>query len=463
MAIPKGITKDIVIKALEYIDKYTEPKANKSDKYHLIKDGKPYSPKYVIAVARPLATQEEISTKGLNAIEAKTRLDKLGFEIQDKTKEPKPKRTTTNDSTICSTDKNDILALKKVFTDVFDQIQKVETISSTERGDDDSEDNYGYSHNKAIIRNVFDNTTDNNILNISTRLYLIDGMYSTQMSKRYYAIDDLTKKIWNIQNQLADEASSLEKAFVDFAENPKDELRLFNDGTDNCNLWSTHYGIGKDGEEKGMAISLISKYAYFETGYRFPIYDTIACEVMPQLKAMIKGLEEGKSLDKELKNLNKKSKDASPITVFITQINSLKKDIEDFIQKEVSYDHLDRLLWFVGKMIRGNFSLILPKNEYQYLIQKAFDGNPCEKCPHNPKARNSCKAKEGSQIKAKKCNKERDNVFEGIVTTINSKVFSDIISQDSLVSDSRLDLLKKFYELAMRLAKYKPQLESKTE
>ena len=81
MAIPK-ITKDIVIKALEYIDKHPEPKANKSDKYHLIRDGKRYSPKYVIAVARHLlATHEEISTDGFNVVEAKNWLSRHGFKI----------------------------------------------------------------------------------------------------------------------------------------------------------------------------------------------------------------------------------------------------------------------------------------------------------------------------------------------------------------------------------------------
>lgn len=83
MAIPKGITKALVIEALEYIDNHPTPKAHQSVKYHLNKDGKTYPPKWVIAVARHLATREKISTDGFNAVEAKNWLTGKGYEIQE--------------------------------------------------------------------------------------------------------------------------------------------------------------------------------------------------------------------------------------------------------------------------------------------------------------------------------------------------------------------------------------------
>ena len=41
----------------------------------------------------------------------------------------------------------------------------------------------------------------------------------------------------------------------------------------------------------------------------------------------------------------------------------------------ISYDHLDRLLWFVGKIRRGNMSLILDKKQYRETIETYMDLN----------------------------------------------------------------------------------------
>lgn len=41
----------------------------------------------------------------------------------------------------------------------------------------------------------------------------------------------------------------------------------------------------------------------------------------------------------------------------------------------ISYDHLDRLLWFVGKIRRGNLSLILDKKQYRDTIETYMDLN----------------------------------------------------------------------------------------
>lgn len=83
MAIPK-ITKQDIIAAIEYIDKNGVPYHNQSTKYDLVtEDGLKYPPKYVIAVADHLANASEITTDGFNAVEAKTYLLGLGFQIED--------------------------------------------------------------------------------------------------------------------------------------------------------------------------------------------------------------------------------------------------------------------------------------------------------------------------------------------------------------------------------------------
>ena len=87
MAIPKIKEQDI-IDALKYIDENGVPLQNQSTKYELIsEDGKKYPPKYVVAVAAHIATREEITTEGFNAVEAKNFLESQGFNIETKQQE----------------------------------------------------------------------------------------------------------------------------------------------------------------------------------------------------------------------------------------------------------------------------------------------------------------------------------------------------------------------------------------
>lgn len=82
MAIPKMTEQDI-IDALKYIDENGVPFHNQSTKYELItEDGKKYPPKYVIAVAAHIANGTDISTDGYNAVEAKSYLQRQGFNIE---------------------------------------------------------------------------------------------------------------------------------------------------------------------------------------------------------------------------------------------------------------------------------------------------------------------------------------------------------------------------------------------
>ena len=84
MAIPK-IEKHDIIEALKYIDENGVPSQNQSTKYDLvIENGKKYPPKYVIAVARHLAIDDEIDTSDFNAVEAKNFLEGQGYIIETK-------------------------------------------------------------------------------------------------------------------------------------------------------------------------------------------------------------------------------------------------------------------------------------------------------------------------------------------------------------------------------------------
>ena len=101
MAIPK-ISEQNIADALKYIDEKGAPFHNQSTKYELVtEDGKKYPPKYVIAVAAHIATGEEISTEGFNAVEAKSYLQGQGFNIE--VKQEKFEMTITADG-VTSTD-----------------------------------------------------------------------------------------------------------------------------------------------------------------------------------------------------------------------------------------------------------------------------------------------------------------------------------------------------------------------
>lgn len=81
MAIPK-VSREEILKAIEFIDENGVPYHNQSMRYFLLgENGKFYPPKYVIAVANHLANAVAIDTSGYNAIEAKNYLKNKGFTI----------------------------------------------------------------------------------------------------------------------------------------------------------------------------------------------------------------------------------------------------------------------------------------------------------------------------------------------------------------------------------------------
>lgn len=198
-----------------------------------------------------------------------------------------------------------------------------------------------YSSAKGIINKLFSIDNGDNKEAVKMRLAVIDSLYSTNMNKRYYGIDDIATKIINYY--------------------PKDEI-LINDlidfTHDSCNndlliLFNSCYGISKTSHAKGSAKSLISKYGYFITNGKFPIFDTIVFESYP----MIVNFFSINNIDTKL------SKDISKFVTTMAHFNQIS-EINDFSK-------LDNLLWLVGKILRGNLSLILSKETYQALIGRS--------------------------------------------------------------------------------------------
>lgn len=213
-------------------------------------------------------------------------------------------------------------------------------------------DNSGYSLGKSTILKVFRATDGYTREDLLARLTLIDSMYSTQMGRRYYGLEELAVALVDVHKK-----KNLETAFLDFLKD-KDmkPFELRNSKKSSTNLFTEKYGIGKNGEDKGGAVSLISKYAYFETAFKFPIYDSIVREMYPRVWNYCdfpkRELPEFKSND---------------ITNFVEMIDLI---ICKLNCKLVNYDSLDRVLWYVGKIYRGNLSLVLSREEYDAFAAK---------------------------------------------------------------------------------------------
>jgi len=193
-----------------------------------------------------------------------------------------------------------------------------------------------YFKDKNIIYGFFTNSKDKLTKeNIEAQLTVIDSYYSTNMSRRYYGIEEVAESILKISNS----KDELKNKFIEY---PKTS----NHSNEITNLFHKKYGYNKKGKSVGRSMSLISKYAYFITDFNFPIYDSIVREVYPLLS-------EGNKLND------------SKFDKFVTSMNKLLQfsQIDDF-------NKLDNLLWLIGKINRGNYSLILKKSNYLELVAK---------------------------------------------------------------------------------------------
>lgn len=229
--------------------------------------------------------------------------------------------------------KNDkILVLKNIFYNI-------------EQFDDGTS---GYSIAKRTIKELFKNTNGKSFDHIYSRLVVIDSLYSTQMGRRYYGLEELANNIFLLNKQC-----DTRELFVKLAQNPNiDNFDKFN-CDDKLNLFEKKYGINKGGKKIAKAISLITKYAYFETDQNFPIYDSIIKEVYPIICVSCR-FDEIIECIKTLDN----------IICYVNKINILKNKLSELFEMEISYDKLDMVLWHIGKINRKHFSLVLSMSDF---------------------------------------------------------------------------------------------------
>ena len=194
-----------------------------------------------------------------------------------------------------------------------------------------------YARNKALIAQFF-NAECAVEHKEEVRLTLIDSLYSTNVAaKRLFGISDIAEKLRGMGGD---------------AEIKEQASRWIAGGFDNANplydLFAADYGLNKNGEEGKAAVSLLSKYLYFATGYSFPIYDALGAEYyylagkksMPGFQARFRILRE------------------------IMDENGID-----------GFDQLDNFFWLYGKVETESFSLVLNKARYTALANYRRD-NP---------------------------------------------------------------------------------------
>ena len=249
--------------------------------------------------------------------------------------------------------------------------QEEKLIESNKVKDDIS----SYSADRWVIHNIFKNSktpksletpksskTPLNYHDILLQLRVIDAMYSTNMSRRYYGIEELASTILKFKSyeELAKELHLYLETISKNDPNAVKEKRIED-------MFNKPYGIHKNCSSAGVATSLVSKYSYFalmmcadKYPNGFPIYDSLAKTMLPivckylGVRCAWKG--NGQNLD---------------IDTFLKQVTALKDClcISSNIFNRQLYDILDAYLWTMGKINGGNFSLIMSRKDYEIFIK----------------------------------------------------------------------------------------------
>jgi hypothetical protein len=203
------------------------------------------------------------------------------------------------------------------------------------------EDSTDYIESKNLIHSFFKDKEENlTFEKVKLRLTIIDSIYSTNMNRRLFGINELALEILKISQN--NDKILIEKIGT-FLSNPTNK-------NDISNILFKQFGIDKKGKPKGHATSLISKYFYFLLDFQFPIYDSLVKDNLPIINKKIQCI----------KKLNLKNGQIQ----YFNDVIKFNKDseINDF-------NKLDNMCWLFGKINKGSFSLIINKNKYLNLIK----------------------------------------------------------------------------------------------
>ena len=235
-----------------------------------------------------------------------------------------------------------------------------------------------YDKNRDIIKSLFDPAIPYNVDVVYKRLVVIDALYSTNMNQRYYGIEDMANTIY----ALSPSDAGLRVLVCNF----RDSLFLGNDivvylGNDIvvyrdpiAKAFAMSYGIHKNLNQAGSAMSLLSKYFYFlllTDPYEkigFPIYDSLASDMYPIVCEYVYVKASG--TPRKIVNV----KTINHLCDYFLALDQLRNSIGISSiggRSLQEFDLLDAYLWRMGKFNGNNFSLLLDKTGYTTLIGTA--------------------------------------------------------------------------------------------
>ena len=213
---------------------------------------------------------------------------------------------------------------------------------------------FSYVEQRNMIKCVFTNPAPYNLSTVMLRLTVIDSLYSTNAAYAYFSIEELAKAILDLGSE----------------EDTKTYFKKIARGKDDDqNLFGRTYGIRKNTQKGGKLISLVSKYAYYtllcdeSDALGFPIYDSLAIEILPKLSKVL-------DVSAEFKNKDR-------IEEYVACLNALREalfgqDTNQRFERLQQFDILDAYLWRIGKLTHGNYSLLFTKKDYETFFENVF-------------------------------------------------------------------------------------------
>ena len=220
--------------------------------------------------------------------------------------------------------------------------------------------NDDYLNNRTIIDNLFtinesnklsENKNELNTEIITARLCVIDSLYATQMTKRLYVFQDLSKTILENGGRTDKALRNKLIGYKNYIKNNSSDFE--NDYNSIAKIFNSHYGIHKTTEDAGLAISLISKYFYFVSNHTFPIYDTLVNDNIFKVLSTIDN--------------DKCKKISSDQKIFINNNDDKKVALLKAIIKNIdekNFSRFDNLLWLLGKIRKHSFASFIAKDSY---------------------------------------------------------------------------------------------------
>lgn len=239
------------------------------------------------------------------------------------------------------------VTIKDVYNTMSDIAQHIQNLSGTSSS-------CPYIQQRDVILATFKNSGSYSVSSIVQRLIVIDSLYATNASYNYFSFEDMAEAIFNI--------GPSEQYAINYFEG------IAKGAVDKLGIFSGKYGIRKNALPGATAMSLLSKYAYYlllncnQNDLGFPIYDSLVKDNYPKILRQALG-----------KIVSKQTVNKYCIEDYIKDLELLRVGLfgsnTNRLHGMQQFDALDAYLWRVGKVKKGNLSLLFSKSQYKIFIQ----------------------------------------------------------------------------------------------